>query len=67
MTSTLRTLFRDVLRKPGFYAMMLLTLAVGIGATTAVFSLLNAVILRPFPYPEPEQLVRVKSFSLHTS
>jgi putative ABC transport system permease protein len=60
-------LHREILRHPSFYATVLLTLALGIGSTTAVFSILNAVILRPFPYPAPEQLVRVKSFSPHTS
>ena len=58
---------RNFLRRPGFALIVLLTLTLGIGATTAVFSLLNAVVLRPFPYPEPNQLVQIRSFSPHTS
>jgi predicted permease len=50
---------RSMWRRPSFTAVVVLTLAIGIGGTTAIFGAVNAVLLRPLPYPEPDQLVRV--------
>jgi predicted permease len=50
---------RQIVRNPGFAAVAILTLALGIGASTSIFSVADAVMLRPLPYPHPEQLVRV--------
>ncbi len=44
---------------PGFTALVVLTLAIGIGATTAIFSVVYGVVLRPLPFPEPSRLVRI--------
>ena len=51
--------FRMILRNPAFAAVAIIVLALGIGANTAIFSVVNGVILRPLPYPESDQLVRI--------
>ena len=45
--------------RPGFCAAVVLTLAIALGSTTAIFSVVNALILRPLPFPEPDRLVEV--------
>ncbi len=56
----LKHVCRRLARSPGFAITVVLTLAIGIGANTAVFSVLNSVLIRPLSYPEPQQLVAMR-------
>src|SRR5260370_304497 len=56
-----RHAIRNLLRTPGFAIVTIVTLALGIGANTAIFSVVNAVILRPLGYPQPERLIYITS------
>jgi len=56
----LKLVFRRLGKSPGFAATVILTLAIGIGANTAVFSVVNSVLFKPLPYPDAEQLVAVR-------
>src|SRR5712691_11599131 len=59
MFQDLRFGLRMLVKSPGFTAVAILSLTIGIGATSAIFSVVNGVVLRPLPYRDPERLVRL--------
>src|SRR5215216_950425 len=59
MLTSLGYAYRQLAKSPGFAAVAILTLALGIAANTAIFSVINSVLLQPLPFKQPEQLVQI--------
>src|SRR5262245_54238845 len=57
--TVLRLAASQFVRYPGFSAVVIATLALGLGASTLIFSVVNGVLLKPLPYPDPDRIVRV--------
>src|SRR5688572_29510635 len=66
MLQDLRYAVRSLFRQPSFALTAILTLALGIGSTTAIFSVVNAVLMRPLPFAEPERIVAVMNYLTRT-
>ena len=63
MWSDVQYALRNIAKKPFFYAVVILTLALGIGANAAIFTVVNGVLLQPLPYPHPDRLVMLWTYN----
>jgi putative ABC transport system permease protein len=59
MIQDIRLALRALSSRPGFFAVCVLTLALGVGSVSAIFSVVNGVLLKPLPYPDAERIVRI--------
>jgi putative ABC transport system permease protein len=66
LVQDLRFAWRNLFRQPSFAITAILTLALGIGATTAIFSVVNAVLLRPLPYPDSDRIIALMNYWTQT-